>query len=306
MLVEKYLYDAYGNMLPGAGLTTDPATALTSILYSGEKTDPTGLQYLRARYYDPAIGRFNRLDPFAGDVQDPLSLHKYLYTHADPIHYADPAGEWGAVATAATIGIASIVSTLSTGALFRVTGGSFFEGLTVGATASGALAYSYYTGRFIPTFLSGLLYGTTSVLIEATADRALSRESSDYELTRLFFKGFSSGATRAAFGSALTGPGIAALNSVIANTGGILAGSGKGFKDVIKDALIQAFIASIISASVKADVAMKVRVPLVEKVLSTTPAREVETFMSHVLGGVFAIAVGAWADIGFDTFFGDK
>jgi RHS repeat-associated protein len=52
----------------------------------------TGQQYLRARYYDPITGRFNRLDPFAGNNEDPQSLHKYLYVHADPIGGIDPTG----------------------------------------------------------------------------------------------------------------------------------------------------------------------------------------------------------------------
>ncbi|MDY0165550.1 MAG: RHS repeat-associated core domain-containing protein, partial [Thermoguttaceae bacterium] len=54
--------------------------------------DPTGLQYLRARYYNPATGRFTRLDPFAGNLNDPQSLHKYLYCHADPVMGVDPSG----------------------------------------------------------------------------------------------------------------------------------------------------------------------------------------------------------------------
>jgi RHS repeat-associated protein len=86
---QRYAYDAYGNMLLGS-----PTTALTSLLYSGEQTDRTGLQYLRARYYDPRSGRFNRLDPFAGNTSDPQSLHKYLYAHGDPVNGIDPSGEF--------------------------------------------------------------------------------------------------------------------------------------------------------------------------------------------------------------------
>jgi RHS repeat-associated protein len=64
-------------------------------LYSGEQFDSKiGQQYLRARYYDPTTGRFNRLDPFFGNVNDPQSLHKYLYTHADPVNGIDPNGEF--------------------------------------------------------------------------------------------------------------------------------------------------------------------------------------------------------------------
>jgi RHS repeat-associated protein len=67
-------------------------------LYSGEQFDSKiGQQYLRARYYDPATGRFNRLDPFFGNLDDPQSLHKYLYTHADPVNMVDPNGLFGGV-----------------------------------------------------------------------------------------------------------------------------------------------------------------------------------------------------------------
>ncbi len=68
-------------------------SSLTTHLYSGEQTDAaTGLQYLRARYYDPSSGRFNRLDPFVGNQSDPLSLHKYLYTHGNPVNGIDQSG----------------------------------------------------------------------------------------------------------------------------------------------------------------------------------------------------------------------
>ncbi|HBJ34416.1 MAG TPA: hypothetical protein DDZ51_06555 [Planctomycetaceae bacterium] len=49
-------------------------------------------QYLRARWYNPANGQFNRLDPFAGNMRDPQSLHKYAYVHGDPVQGIDPTG----------------------------------------------------------------------------------------------------------------------------------------------------------------------------------------------------------------------
>ena len=72
---EVYRYDAFGNPLG-----FDPATAatLTSLLYSGELLDATtGQQYLRARYYNAGTGTFNRLDPFAGNFNDPPSLRNF-------------------------------------------------------------------------------------------------------------------------------------------------------------------------------------------------------------------------------------
>lgn len=46
----------------------------------------------RARWYNPYNGQFNRTDPFAGNMQDPQSLHKYLYAHANPVNAIDPTG----------------------------------------------------------------------------------------------------------------------------------------------------------------------------------------------------------------------
>jgi uncharacterized protein RhaS with RHS repeats len=50
------------------------------------------LYYLRARYYNPATGRFLSRDPLDGNTIDPQSLHKYLYAGGDPINRIDPSG----------------------------------------------------------------------------------------------------------------------------------------------------------------------------------------------------------------------
>ena len=59
----------------------------------GERFDADdGLYQLRARYYDPAGGRFLSRDPFDGRPQSPVSLHRYLYANADPVNFNDPTG----------------------------------------------------------------------------------------------------------------------------------------------------------------------------------------------------------------------
>lgn len=50
---QLYAYDAHGNLLDLGGFVSALESAFTSLLYSGEQTDLTGQQYLRARYYDP-------------------------------------------------------------------------------------------------------------------------------------------------------------------------------------------------------------------------------------------------------------
>ena len=75
-------YDAYGN---AGGF--DPATALTEMLYNGESFNATtGQQYLRARWYDSASGRFGAMDPWAGDIKFPNTLHRYLYCKPQTPH----------------------------------------------------------------------------------------------------------------------------------------------------------------------------------------------------------------------------
>ena len=84
---DTYEYDAYGNSFTKSGATPN------NFLYRGEQYDPDlGLYYLRARYYNPASGRFYSRDPKDGHRKNPQSLHKYLYTNGDPVNGIDPRG----------------------------------------------------------------------------------------------------------------------------------------------------------------------------------------------------------------------
>ncbi len=112
LITDRYSFDAYGELLGGNPTASAPAT--TSLLYSGEQFD-TGLQqqYLRARYYDQNVGRFNRLDPFEGGQIDPQSIHKYAYVHGDPINGLDPSGLVNLTSVLSAVAIISIVSNIA-------------------------------------------------------------------------------------------------------------------------------------------------------------------------------------------------
>ena len=87
-VTDTYNYDAFGNLLDKTGTTTN------THLFTGEFFDShSGFYYLRARYLNPAIGRFITMDSFAGRNRDPYSLHKYLYAHASPVNCTDPTGQ---------------------------------------------------------------------------------------------------------------------------------------------------------------------------------------------------------------------
>jgi len=115
-VTDRYSYDAYGMMLGGEPGVTDPAA--TNLLYSGEQFDADlGWNYQRARYYDMGAGRWNRVDPWSGDSEDPQSLHKYLYCHGDPVTGVDPSGlmEWNLQTVLAALAVVVIVAALAVG-----------------------------------------------------------------------------------------------------------------------------------------------------------------------------------------------
>ena len=87
VVTDTYSYDAFGNLLKYTGSTKN------CYRYCGEQFDETtGLYYLRARYMDTSTGRFISQDTYQGTINDPVSLHKYLYANANPVMYSDPSG----------------------------------------------------------------------------------------------------------------------------------------------------------------------------------------------------------------------
>jgi RHS repeat-associated protein len=100
-VTDTYTFDAFGVLLASAGSTPN------SYLYSGEQVDANvGFYYLRARYYNQAVGRFLTMDPLQGTSSDPQSLHKYLYGAGDSVNRLDPSGkEFFAVSLLATLNI---------------------------------------------------------------------------------------------------------------------------------------------------------------------------------------------------------
>lgn len=86
-LTDTYTYDAFGIELSRTGTTAN------NYRYCGEYYDEDlGLYYLRARHMNPETGRFWTMDTYEGVNAEPMSLHKYLYAHANPVMMSDPSG----------------------------------------------------------------------------------------------------------------------------------------------------------------------------------------------------------------------
>ena len=108
LIHETYDYDAYGNLIGFAkyNATTnaleaqnlaDPAFSYANLgseyLFTGEQWDADlGMVFLRARYMNTGTGRFHSMDTYEGRNGEPLTLHKYLYAHGNPVMFLDPSG----------------------------------------------------------------------------------------------------------------------------------------------------------------------------------------------------------------------
>jgi RHS repeat-associated protein len=83
-VTDTFAYDVFG------AVTTRTGTTPTAWKFTGEQADDgagdSGYYFLRARYYDPAVGRFTSRDPIA-------FAQRYAYVGGNPVVMTDPNGE---------------------------------------------------------------------------------------------------------------------------------------------------------------------------------------------------------------------
>lgn len=135
-----YEYDPFGELRASG---TDRKAPVNRFQFTGEYLDPfTGLYHLRARQYDPGLGRFLSQDPVAPTLEDPY-VASYVYVANAPLTFTDPSGKCfilcGAAVGAVVGGLVSAGSYLLFTPAEERTLGGFLGNVAVGA-ASGAVS----------------------------------------------------------------------------------------------------------------------------------------------------------------------
>ncbi|WP_327077706.1 RHS repeat-associated core domain-containing protein, partial [Pseudoalteromonas sp. P1-9] len=114
---DSYDYLAFGELQNQTGTTEN------NYLYTGEQFDGDLDQYyLRAIYYDQNVGRFTQQDAWMGRDGEPVTLNKYLYTHADPVNGVDPSGYFTLQEVKATIQTSNILVNLGVRGIAKTKG----------------------------------------------------------------------------------------------------------------------------------------------------------------------------------------
>ncbi|MBV9892622.1 MAG: hypothetical protein JO020_00460 [Chloroflexi bacterium] len=91
-IVQTYQTDEFG--IP----TATQSTSGQPFGFTGEQRDPEdALIYLRARAYDPVLGRLLSRDPVGGAITNAATLNSYIYADDNPLSRADPSGLKSAV-----------------------------------------------------------------------------------------------------------------------------------------------------------------------------------------------------------------
>ncbi|MDB9526004.1 hypothetical protein PN498_08405, partial [Oscillatoria sp. CS-180] len=100
-ILNRIVYDSFGQVTS----ETNPDFDFRFGYTGRERDEATGLMYYRARYYDPAVGRFLSEDPMGFDAGD-ANLYRYVFN--SPTNYTDPDGQL-AIPLVSVVAVGAIV-----------------------------------------------------------------------------------------------------------------------------------------------------------------------------------------------------
>ncbi|MBD2167309.1 hypothetical protein H6G04_23240 [Calothrix membranacea FACHB-236] len=188
--VNRYSYRPFGETLTA---TEGVANPFEYVGQWGVMNDGNGLDYMRARYYSPSLGRFMNPDPLGQEG----GLNLYGYAANNPTSLIDPNGETPLLPLAlAGAAIGGIWGLASYGVSAALGGDSSLRG-AAGALVGGAL----YGGVIGATGGLSLVYGVPIAITAGAASNALAYGIGNYGTSNYSNAGLGS----AVFDGALTG-----------------------------------------------------------------------------------------------------
>ncbi len=87
-VLNRYVYLPFGERVSTLEAVTNPFQYVGAL---GVMHDGNGLEFMRARYFEPTSGRFIHRDPLGLNGE----LNLYRYAHNDPVNQVDPSGLFG-------------------------------------------------------------------------------------------------------------------------------------------------------------------------------------------------------------------
>jgi RHS repeat-associated protein len=88
-VTDRYAYDPFGVVAHFEGTTPNPYRYVGRY---GVMDEGNGLNFVRARYYRPDVGRFLTADPQLSDGAGTIGMHRYVYALDNPVRFVDVNG----------------------------------------------------------------------------------------------------------------------------------------------------------------------------------------------------------------------
>ena len=155
--------------------------------YTGHLNDTAAdLVYMKARYYDPQIGRFYSNDPVGFTVSNPMMFNRYAYANNNPYSYVDPDGRLGQFAPvivgAVAGGATSYTGALAGGATQHEAMVAGAVGTVVGGLASGAVVLKVGTEILSNVITHGVIGGLSNIASQVTTNKTDNDELNDNDI----------------------------------------------------------------------------------------------------------------------------
>ena len=211
-VTDKYAYDPYGKVVKSIGTTRNPYKFGGR---EGVRDDGNGLYFMRSRYYSPEMMRFIQMDRNkSGQLANPQTLNKYVYTAGNPINYNDPNGDWFFFDDLVEFAVGFVAGVVGQAVSDLITGksSSWEEYLGAGMNTGTSVWATTYVGPELGGMLGGMAGSATTQGLNIAAGKQSGWDWGDFALS--------------------AGEGLA-----FGFIGGKLPGSsaGRSIKDLLKD-----------------------------------------------------------------------